>query len=77
MNMHARRQDSAEAPAGASATYQRQDDRQSNIVDLAISVQASSNTLSAVEYLKAHDIAAHIIERVLLGPQRRRLLGSH
>jgi hypothetical protein len=52
--------------------YQRRDMRCRDIVDHAISVQESSNTMSAVEYLKSHDVAAHVIERVLLDPERRR-----
>ncbi len=71
--MHTRRHDGAELPSGTSTTHQRLDEHQSSIVNHAISVQASSNTVSAVEYLKAHDIAAHVIARVLLGPQRRRV----
>lgn len=52
--------------------YERRDVRCRDIVDHAISVQESRNTMSAVEYLKSHDIAAHVIERVLLDPDRRR-----
>lgn len=52
--------------------YQRRDVRCRDIVDHAISVQESRNTMSAVEYLKSHDIAPHVIERVLLDPERRR-----
>jgi hypothetical protein len=51
---------------------ERRDLRCRDIVDHAISVQASRNTMSAFEYLKSHDIAAHVIERVLLDPERRR-----
>lgn len=43
-----------------------------DIVDHAISVQESSNTVAALEYLKAHDIDPRVIERVLLEPARRR-----
>ncbi|HZV66522.1 MAG TPA: hypothetical protein VFG03_16595 [Telluria sp.] len=43
-----------------------------DIVNHAISVQESSNTIAAVEYLKARDIDPSVIERVLLEPQRRR-----
>lgn len=55
----------------------RQDGRRRDIVDHAILVQASSNTMSAIEYLKAHDIAATVIERVLLEPLRRRAPTHH
>lgn len=53
-------------------SYERRDLRCRDIVDHAISVQESSNTMSAVEYLKSHDISAEVIERVLLDPARRR-----
>jgi aspartate oxidase len=62
--------------AGDLALNQPKDERRDlrcrDIVDHAISVQASRNTMSAFEYLKSHDIAAHVIERVLLDPARRR-----
>jgi hypothetical protein len=61
---------------GSLALDERNDERRDlrcrAIVDHAISVQASRNTMSAFEYLKSHDIAAHVIERVLLDPERRR-----
>jgi hypothetical protein len=57
-------------------TYQRRDVRCRDIVDHAISVQESRNTMSAFEYLKSHDIAAHVIERVLLEPDRRRTISE-
>jgi hypothetical protein len=52
--------------------YERRDIRCRDIVDHAISVQESRNTMSAVEYLKSHDIGADVIERVMLDPDRRR-----
>ncbi len=52
--------------------YERRDIRCRDIVDHAISVQQSRSTMSAVEYLKSHDIAADVIERVMLDPERRR-----
>lgn len=61
----------------AVAGSQRLDERRRDIVNHAISVQESSNTVSAIEYLKAHDIAADVIERVLLEPHRRRRLSHH
>lgn len=57
--------------------YERQDEHRCNIVDHAIAVQENGNTVSAIEYLKAHDIAAHVIARVLLEPQRRRATRSY
>ena len=56
----------------SKADYQRQDIRRHDIVNHGIAVQQSSNTVSAIEYLKSHNIAADVIERVLLDPQRRR-----
>lgn len=59
------------------SNYERRDLRCRDIVDHAISVQESRNTMSAVEYLKSHDIASHVIERVLLDPERRRTVSAH
>ncbi|RSZ60539.1 hypothetical protein HF313_21350 [Massilia atriviolacea] len=56
----------------ADPAYQRQDLRQRDIVNHAISVQESSNTMAAIEYLKSRDIPPDVIARVLLEPQRRR-----
>lgn len=56
----------------AATQYERQDIQRRDIVNHGISVQESSNTVAAIEYLKAHDIDAHVIERVLLEPHRRR-----
>jgi hypothetical protein len=50
----------------------RVDLARSEIVDRGIEVQASFSTLCAVEYLKSHNIASHIIQRVLLQPSQRR-----
>ncbi|HEY0588105.1 MAG TPA: hypothetical protein VGD52_18360 [Pseudoduganella sp.] len=50
----------------------RVDSARSEIVDRGIEVQASFSTLCAVEYLKSHNIAPHIIQRVLLQPAQRR-----
>lgn len=63
--------------AVAVADYQRQDMRRRDIVNHGISVQESSNTMSAIEYLKSHDIDASVIERVLLEPHRRRNPSHH
>lgn len=41
-------------------------------VDQALLVQASFNSVCAIEYLKAHDVDARVIERVLLHPGQRR-----
>lgn len=61
----------------AVADYQRQDLRRRDIVNHGISVQESSNTMSAIEYLKSHDIDPSVIERVLLEPHRRRNPSHH
>ena len=61
----------------AVADYQRQDMRRRDIVNHGISVQESSNTMSAIEYLKSHDIDPAVIERVLLEPHRRRSYSHH
>jgi hypothetical protein len=63
--------------AEVDTTYERLDLRRRDIVDHAILVQQSSNTVSAIEYLKSHDIDARLIERVLLEPQRRRRSVRH
>ena len=70
MNQH--RLDTAGDLAVAEPSYQRQDVLRRDIVNHGISVQESSNTIAAVEYLKARDIDPSVIERVLLEPQRRR-----
>jgi hypothetical protein len=61
----------------AEPHYERLDLKRRDIVNHGISVQESSNTMAAVEYLKAHDIDAGVIERVLLEPQRRRRNAHH
>lgn len=61
----------------AEPNYERRDSRCRDIVDHAIVVQETRNTMSAVEYLKSHDIASHVIERVLLDPERRRTISAH
>lgn len=61
----------ATVPVGSIAC-QRSDTLRRAIVDHAITLQAHSNTVSAIEYLKANGIDAPLIERVLLEPDRRR-----
>jgi hypothetical protein len=67
----------SEQLAVAETDYQRQDLRRRDIVDHAVAVQESSNTMSAIEYLKSHDIDPVVIERVLLEPHRRRHAPVH
>lgn len=73
MNLHTQ----ASNLALAEPSYERLDVKRRDIVNHGISVQESSNTMAAVEYLKAHDIDARVIERVLLEPQRRRRFAHH
>ncbi|MES2149552.1 MAG: hypothetical protein V4508_07135 [Pseudomonadota bacterium] len=75
MNPH--RMAGSGSAALAEPSYQRQDLQRRDIVNHGISLQESSNTISAVEFLKSHDIAGHVIERVLLEPQRRRTSPHH
>ena len=63
--------------AVVEADYQRIDLQRRDIVNHGISVQESSNTMSAIEYLKSHDIDPDVIERVLLEPHRRRGHSAH
>jgi hypothetical protein len=59
--------------AGAAAVGEaRLDTQRRLIVDDGIALQGSSNTMSAVEYLRSHGVGAEIIARVLLEPLRRR-----
>ena len=58
--------------ATAAMDEARTDVHRRVIVDAGIAVQDCSNTMAAVEYLRARDICAHVIERVLLEPHRRR-----
>lgn len=75
--MNQLRQSGSSDLAVAEADYQRLDLRRRDIVNHGISVQESSNTVSAIEYLKSHDIDPDVIERVLLEPNRRRGLSAH
>ena len=56
----------------APSHHERRDARARDIVDHAIGVQEAANTMAAVEYLKSHNVAPHVIERVLLDPAHRR-----
>ena len=62
-----------ERTAGVAVLHEARTDAQRRvIVDAGIAVQGCSNTMAAVEYLRTRDICAHVIERVLLEPHRRR-----
>lgn len=54
------------------ANCARQDLRQRDIVEDGILMQQVSNTMTAVEYLKARGVQPGVIRRVLLGPGSRR-----
>ncbi len=56
---------------------ERMDVKRRDIINQGLSVQASCNTVSALEFLKAHDIDPDVIERVLTEPQRRRSTRHH
>jgi hypothetical protein len=53
----------------------RLDRRQHDIVEHAVYLQLSGNTVSAVEFLKARDVDLQVIRRVLMEPHLRR--GRH
>jgi hypothetical protein len=48
----------------------------SEVVDRALALQQHSGTVCALEYLKAHSVAAPVIERVLLHPQQTRRVSN-
>lgn len=51
----------------------RRDGKSRELVNRAISIQQEASTLCALEYLKSHAIPGPVIERVLMGPDRRRI----
>jgi len=59
----------------AIAGSNRSDERQRDIVDDAIRMQQSGNTMAAFEFLRGRDVDHRVIQRVLLDPRRRRALG--
>lgn len=67
---------SAPCVPAAPACELRRDLRQRDIVASAIAMlsQGHGSIMPAVEYLKAHAIRPHVIERVMLEPARRRML---
>lgn len=75
--MNPLRNDPADDVVLDEPNYERRDVRCRDIVDHAIAVQETRNTMSAFEYLKSHDIDADVIERVLLDPERRRTNSEH
>ncbi|PWF41745.1 hypothetical protein [Massilia glaciei] len=70
--MNRNRRNTAGASEVAQAQYERRDIARRDIVDYGILVQESRNTMSALEYLRSHDIDPEVIARVLLEPRLRR-----
>ena len=66
------RESASNADFDDSTAQQRRDKRISAVVDRGISVQSSFNTICAIEYMKSHNVAPQVIERVLLHPEQRR-----
>jgi hypothetical protein len=63
--------------AVADTTYERSDVRMRAIVNHGISMQETSTTISALEYLKSHEIAPDVIARVLHDPAQRKAFPHH
>ena len=61
----------------AELPYERLDEHRREIVDHALRVQQTTNTVSALELLKSHNFTADLIERVLLEPDQRRAISPH
>jgi hypothetical protein len=53
--------------------YTRHDERQRDIVNDGIEVQQTTNTMTAFEFLRARNVDARVIERVLMEPDLRRV----
>lgn len=58
--------------AGNGHAEARHDDVQRTVVERGIEMQQSSNTMTAVEFMKSRDVGPQVIARVLLEPDRRR-----
>lgn len=67
-----RAQDIDQRLAGPSEL--RRNTRQRDIVARGIATLGECGTMPALEYLKAHGVRPQVIERVLLEPERRRVL---
>jgi hypothetical protein len=70
--MTAPKQQALLSPVITEPYQQRLDQKCQNVVNEAIEVQTSFNTICAFEYLKSHDVDPTVIERVLLHPEMRR-----
>jgi hypothetical protein len=60
------------SPVITELYQQRVNQEARNVVNQGIAVQASLNTVCAIEYMKSHNVDAAVIERVLLHPDLRR-----
>lgn len=60
------------ALAPQPAPQLRRDEACSAVVERGIAVQSCFNTICAIEFLKSHNVAGAVIERVLLSPDMRR-----
>lgn len=60
------------ALAPQPAPQLRRDEACSAVVERGIAVQSCFSTICAIEYLKCRNVAATVIERVLLSPDLRR-----
>lgn len=63
--------------AVAEPSYERIDAQRRQIVNHGILMQETSTTISALEYLKSHEIAPDVIARVLHDPAQRRSAPHH
>jgi hypothetical protein len=72
MVMTAPKQQALLSPVITEPYQQRVDQKCQNVVNEAIEVQTSFNTICAFEYLKSHNVDPTVIERVLLRPEMRR-----
>jgi hypothetical protein len=61
----------------AEPSYERIDAHRREIVNHGMLMQETSNTISALEYLKSHEIAPDVISRVLHDPAQRRSIQHH
>ena len=62
------------SPVITEPYQQRVDQECHNVVNEAIELQTSFNTVCAFEYLKSHNVDPTVIERVLLHPEMRRTI---
>lgn len=64
------------ATTGAYKHNRRRRPHRSALVDKAIELQSTCSTMTAVEYMKAHQFGAQIIIRVLFEREERRAAGN-